>query len=57
MRTGTLEDQRGVRHVRARRVEMDVAPETEFNLDGEVCALRPVVFEVQPGGVEVVVPR
>jgi len=57
MRTGTLEEQRGVRHVRAWHVEMEVPPETEFNVDGELCSLRPAVFEVQPGGVEVVIPR
>ena len=57
MRTGTLEEQRGVRHVRARRVEMQVPPETEFNVDGELCALRPATFDVQPGGVEVVIAR
>jgi diacylglycerol kinase (ATP) len=57
MRTGTLEEQRGVRHVRARHVEIEAPPDTEFNVDGEICALRPAIFDVQPGGVEVVVPR
>jgi diacylglycerol kinase (ATP) len=56
MRTGTLEEQRGVRHVRARHVEIEAPPDTEFNVDGEICALRPPIFDVQPGGVEVVVP-
>jgi diacylglycerol kinase family enzyme len=57
MRTGTLEEQRGVRHVRARHVDMQVPPETEFNVDGEICSLRPTTFDVQPGGVEVVIAR
>jgi YegS/Rv2252/BmrU family lipid kinase len=57
MRRGTLEDQRGVRHARARRVDIDVPTGTEFNIDGEICELRPAAFRVQPGGVEVIVPR
>jgi diacylglycerol kinase (ATP) len=57
MRRGTLEQQRGVHHARARHVELDVPPGTEFNIDGEICELRPAVFSVRPGGVEVIVPR
>jgi YegS/Rv2252/BmrU family lipid kinase len=57
MRRGTLEDQRGVLHARARRVEIETPPGTEFNVDGELCELHPTTFTVRPGGVEVVVPR
>jgi diacylglycerol kinase family enzyme len=57
MRTGTLEDQSGVLHLRGRHVEMDVPAGTEFNVDGEICPLQPVVFDVDEGGVNVVVPR
>jgi YegS/Rv2252/BmrU family lipid kinase len=57
MRRGTLEEQAGVRHRRARHVEIGVAPSTEFNVDGELCVLHPPAFTVQPGGVRVVVAR
>jgi diacylglycerol kinase (ATP) len=57
MRRGTLEEQRGVLHRRARHAEIGVPPGTEFNVDGEICELRPPAFTAQPGGVRVVVPR
>jgi diacylglycerol kinase (ATP) len=57
MRCGTLEQQRGVLHARARRVDIRTAPDTEFNVDGEICRLHPATFTVQPGGVRVVVAR
>jgi YegS/Rv2252/BmrU family lipid kinase len=57
MRRGTLEEQRGVRHTQAHRVEIETPDGTEFNVDGEICTLHPSTFEVQPGGVKVVVPR
>jgi diacylglycerol kinase family enzyme len=57
MRTGTLEEQRGVHHWRAQRVRIDVPDGTEFNIDGELCPLEPPAFAVQPGGVQVMVPR
>ena len=41
MRRGTLEEQRGVVHRRARHAEIGVPPGTEFNVDGEICELRP----------------
>ncbi len=56
MRRGTMEDQRGVHHRRARHVEIGVLPGTEFNVDGELCELHPPAFSAQPGGVQVVVP-
>jgi diacylglycerol kinase (ATP) len=55
MRAHRLEDQPGVRHARARRVELDAAPGTRFNVDGEVCVLEPAVFEAEPTGFELVV--
>ena len=55
MRRGTLEEQRGVLHRRARHAEIGVAPGTEFNVDGEICELRPPAFTALPGGVRVVV--
>jgi diacylglycerol kinase (ATP) len=57
MRRGTLEEQRGVHHARAHRVEIEVPEGTEFNIDGEICRLRPTTFGVQPGGVKVIIPR
>jgi diacylglycerol kinase family enzyme len=57
MRRGTLEDQRGVQHHRAREVRIDTPPHTEFNVDGEICELHPTEFTVQPGGVRVIIPR
>jgi diacylglycerol kinase (ATP) len=57
MRRGTLEEQRGVHHARAHRVEIEVPEGTEFNIDGEICDLRPTTFGVQPGGVKVIIPR
>ena len=57
MRRGTLEEQRGVLHRRARHVEIGVAAGTEFNVDGEICELHPPAFTALPGGVRVVVAR
>jgi YegS/Rv2252/BmrU family lipid kinase len=57
MRRGTLEEQRGVLHARARRVDIETAAGTEFNVDGEICRLHPTTFTVQPGGVRVIIPR
>jgi YegS/Rv2252/BmrU family lipid kinase len=57
MRRGTLEEQDGVHHARAHRVEVEVPDGTEFNIDGEICQLRPTVFSAQHGGVRVIVPR
>jgi diacylglycerol kinase family enzyme len=34
-----------------------VAAGTEFNVDGEICELRPAAFTALPGGVRVVVTR
>ncbi|MGI8781199.1 MAG: diacylglycerol/lipid kinase family protein, partial [Solirubrobacteraceae bacterium] len=36
LKRGTIADQRGVAHHRAGVIEVDVAPGTEFNADGEV---------------------
>jgi diacylglycerol kinase (ATP) len=57
MRAHRLEDQGGVRHARARRVELDVPPGTRLNVDGEVIAVEPPVFEAERPGFELVVGR
>ena len=55
MRAGRLEDQRGVHSRRARAFEIEVPPDTSFNVDGEICARSGrVPFRVEPNGVELV---
>ena len=45
MRARDLEEQRGVLHRRARHAEIERRrPGTEFNVDGEICELRPPAF-------------
>ena len=44
-----------VRHARARTVELLVAPDTAFNVDGEVVALGSVKVNVEAGAFELVV--
>jgi diacylglycerol kinase (ATP) len=56
MRSGTLEDQRAVHSRRARDFEVEVGPETSFNVDGEICVRTGQVrFQVEPAAVELVV--
>jgi diacylglycerol kinase (ATP) len=55
MRAGRVESQRGVRSCRGRRVEVDVDPGTEFNLDGEVIRADDTRFSVDPSAFELVV--
>ena len=45
MRRGDLADQAGVRHARGRVVEVHGPAIEAFNVDGEVCTLRPARFE------------
>jgi diacylglycerol kinase (ATP) len=54
LRAGRVESQRGVRSRRARRVEVDVSPGTEFNVDGEIVAAGPAEFGVEPAAFELV---
>ncbi len=56
LRFGRLTRRSDVRHERARTVELVVAPETAFNVDGEVVSLgRGVRFGVEPAAFELVV--
>jgi diacylglycerol kinase family enzyme len=58
MRTGRLEDQQGVVHVRGDRLDLEVPPGTAFNVDGELWEppdRGPVHIEALPGGVQVLV--
>lgn len=49
-----LDDER-VTFRQARRIEVDAEPAMTFNVDGEPFAATPLVFEVLPGAVEMVV--
>ena len=56
MRSGKLEGQRGVRSRRAHAFDVEVGPETAFNVDGEVCVRSGgVSFRVEETPVEVLV--
>ncbi|MGI9019886.1 MAG: diacylglycerol/lipid kinase family protein [Solirubrobacterales bacterium] len=55
LRAGSLESQRGVHSRRCGRVELDVPPQTAFNVDGELIESGPAEFTVEPGAVELVV--
>jgi diacylglycerol kinase (ATP) len=56
MRAGTLEEQRGVHSRRAPSFDVEVEPNTAFNVDGEIC-LRSgrVPFRVEPDPVKLVI--
>ena len=53
MSRGRLVREDDVRHIRAREVELDVPPGTDFNVDGEIIALKRARFAVL-GTVDVV---
>jgi diacylglycerol kinase family enzyme len=55
LRVGRLTRRSDVRHARARTMELLVAPDTAFNVDGEVVALGSVKVDVEPGAFELVV--
>jgi diacylglycerol kinase (ATP) len=56
MRSGTLEEQSGVRKRRSRAFTIEVGADTPFNVDGEICARSgEVPFRVDPNAFEVVV--
>ena len=58
MRAGTLVDQKGVRHARGARIEVQAGPRAQFNVDGEVCDCgSPAAFTLRPGAFELVVGR
>jgi diacylglycerol kinase family enzyme len=54
MRLGRLSAQRDVIDLRARRIEVDVPEKTHFNIDGEVCACVPAIFEIDSAAAVVV---
>lgn len=53
MSRGRLVREDDVRHIRARTVEIDLPPDTEFNVDGEIIRLKRPRFDVA-GTVDVV---
>ena len=55
MRRGGLVEQDGVRHARGRVIEVHGDEIAAFNVDGEVCRLRPARFETGRERVRVVV--
>ena len=56
MRQGGLTDQPGVRHGRGRAIDLELPPDTPFNVDGEVCSVAPLRFAARGERVEVVCP-
>jgi diacylglycerol kinase (ATP) len=44
MRRGGLADQPGVHHARGTTIELELPPDTPFNVDGEVCGVTPARF-------------
>jgi diacylglycerol kinase (ATP) len=54
LRAGRVESQRAVRSCRARRVEVEVSPGTEFNVDGEVVESGRTEFAIEPAAFELV---
>jgi diacylglycerol kinase (ATP) len=56
MRTGRLTGQPDVPHRRGSVVEVVVAGERTFNVDGETCRCEPARFTLHPGGFDLVTP-
>lgn len=56
MRRGGLLTQPGVHHGRGRTIELELPPDTPFNVDGEVCAVAPLRFTARGERLDVVVP-
>jgi diacylglycerol kinase (ATP) len=55
MRSGDLSAQPGVHHDRGREADLEVPPDTCFNVDGEVCRIEPPRFQARGERVDVVV--
>ncbi|MDQ3677624.1 MAG: hypothetical protein M3401_12620 [Actinomycetota bacterium] len=55
MRAGKLAAQDDVPHLRGRVVDVELAGESSFNVDGELCPCRPAHFALRPAGFELVV--
>jgi len=56
MRAGRLTEQGDVAHDRGAVVEVALAGQPAFNVDGELCRCDPARFALRPGGFDVVVP-
>ncbi len=56
MRTGKLTAQDDVPHLRGRVVDVELAGEHAFNVDGELCRCEPAHFVLRPEPFQVVVP-
>lgn len=56
IKRGRLATQPGAVRARARSFDVDVAPGTRFNVDGEIVELGPTRFTVKAGAFELVVP-
>ena len=56
MRSGRLTAQDDVTHVRGAIVELELAGEPQFNVDGELCGCHPPRFAGRPRGFELIVP-
>jgi len=54
MRGGDLTAQPGVRHARGTVIDLEVPPDTPFNVDGEVCRVAPARFSARGERVRVV---
>lgn len=55
LRRGTIGEQAGVAATTCRRVELDLAPGTELNVDGELVGSDPVTARIEPAAFELVV--
>lgn len=56
MRSGRLTAQDDVTHARGAIVELELAGEPQFNVDGELCGCHPPRFAGRPRGFELIVP-
>jgi len=56
LRFGRIVRRRGVRHGRCSEIEVSVAAETEFNVDGELVCHGSARFTIEPAAVAVVTP-
>jgi diacylglycerol kinase family enzyme len=54
MRTGRLTEQPDVAHRRGATIDLAVAGQRTFNVDGETCRCEPARFTLHPGGFDVV---
>lgn len=57
LKDGSFIEHDRVHHVTTRRLRLVTDPELPVNLDGEIAATTPTVFEIERNAVHVVVPR